>query len=59
MSDRDTKLNNDGQADGAEPWGSYDPPHGVVETILGDSEKCYHENAVYDNGFHNAREQKK
>lgn len=58
MSDRATELNNDGQEDGAKSFGSYDPPHGALETLLGDTDKCTEENAIYDAGFHNAREQK-
>lgn len=56
--DRADDLHEAGQKDGAQPFGSYDPPHGVIETLIGDTETCTRENAIYDSGFHNAREQK-
>lgn len=56
---REEKLDRDGAKAGSESWGSHNPPHGVVETVVGDTAKCTRENAIYDAGFHNAREQKK
>ena len=56
-SERSERMHNEGQEDGAKPWGSYDRPHGVASTIISDTESKSKDNADYDRGFHNAREQ--
>ena len=57
-SERSERIHNEGQEAGSEPWGSYDRPHGAISTIAYDTEQKCKDNADYDAGFHNAREQK-
>jgi hypothetical protein len=57
-SERSERIHNEGQEDGAKPWGSYDRPHGAVSTLVSDTESKCKDNADYDAGFHNAREQR-
>lgn len=52
------RIADEGKEDGKKPYGSYEPPHGVISTLVSDTAKKSEDNAVYDEAFHEARHSK-